>query len=250
MVDAAEPGARPAAERGLLVVDEHAAILDARMIGDAARAEIERRMAERGHVGPPCPRADPRPGADVVQPEDRAAPIRTDDHQRALDTRRRPVDDLLDIALPLAGESAHVDPTVADEPVDRGAVPERSRDHRRADRYVFDETRSTAAHGGQIGDEIGCGPAYRRIVGSIYRDDRLATRNDQRQRAGRRAHASSNLAGASDSFWRGGRGRRRRPQERDRQQQPVPQPSHPLQYRAHRDLISLPGARRQGMRQS
>ena len=188
MVEAAERPPHPGQQRRILVVDEDAAIADPRPVGAPARGDEQPGAMRDRDVGPPAPGRDAdRPG-EVVEAEDGAAPVRARDHQRPRDAGRWTVDHLPDIGLPLAGDAAHVEPALADQPVDDRVAADRPGDDP-------DRPRRAAADPGEIGAHVRGGAQHAGIVAGIGEEGGGTAAHDQGERAMARADRRRRSAG-------------------------------------------------------
>ena len=133
-VDPAELGFRPAAERRVLVIDEEAAILDARMVGARAGDQIKRRALRDRHVGPPDPGRHAHPLRQVIGPEDGAPPVGADDDEGALDPWSGSLDDNLAVAFPLSHQILERELAALHQRVDRRTLAQLPQNDRRTSR--------------------------------------------------------------------------------------------------------------------
>jgi len=154
-VRAAEPGARPAAQRRVLVVDEEAAVLDAGLVAPRAGREEDVGLALDRHVSPPMPGADADARRQLIGPEHRAAPVRAGDDEGARDARPGLVDDGLDVGLPLALQAFEAQLAARDQVVQHRALAQHGDDDDLAARIAdaIQQRRRRPRHTLQVGRE-------------------------------------------------------------------------------------------------
>src|SRR5690606_18423925 len=130
VVGAAKAGLAPAAQRGILVVDEDAAVAHLRRVDEAARGDMQAAALRWRHVRPPGPRRDADAARKLVQAVGRAATVGAYHQQRAVDAGLGPVDDLQQVGLPHALYATGINPVITDDAIDARAVAQGTGDDR------------------------------------------------------------------------------------------------------------------------
>ena len=169
-IDAAEVGARPVAERRLLVVDEDAAVFHFRRVlhvGPLDRLDLV--PVRHRHVRPPVPRRHAHALRELVDAVDRAAFVAARDHQRVLA-------DLDQIRFPFAPDRVDVQLVLLDEIVDERAFPDRAdQDRARTRLAVRFHGRRRPGHALHVLAQILCGADHGAVLVFAQNDRRDLT---------------------------------------------------------------------------
>ncbi len=128
VIEPAERVFRPTRERGVLVVEEDAAVAHHGLVAETARRRIDDRTLADRDIGPPGPWGDSKTPGYLVGAENRPSLVGARDDERPLHARKRSIDHLKDVRFPLPLDAADLQPMLLGQSMDHRAVSERSDD--------------------------------------------------------------------------------------------------------------------------